>query len=190
MVDDLEDALVSDDLLGGVDSEVVAVFEEDEIGPVAAEHHEVIDVDFVLSVEVFSGSADLHVVESAHDVAESVVEEAQEQVRVLLHVQHFNLFDVDAVLSRLNFKGLCEWRLGGVDIVAGDDGALDEALELFPVLLEEAAAEDGVVEGDLGVVVDREDVDEAEVVDLDVEVVGDHVERPELGLVPSAGTPG
>ena len=104
VVDDLKNALISDDLLGGIDSEVVAVFEEDEIGSVAAEHHEVIDVDFLLGVEVLSGSADLHVVESAHDVAESVVQEAQEQVGVLLHVQHFHLLYVDALLSRLNFK--------------------------------------------------------------------------------------
>lgn len=62
IVDHLQYSLVPDYLFGGVHAQVVAIFEEDEVGTVAAEHHQVVYHGLFFGVEVLARSADLHVI--------------------------------------------------------------------------------------------------------------------------------
>lgn len=54
IVNDLHDSLVPDYLLSGIYTQVVAIFQEDEVGTIPAEHHQVVDHCFLLGVEVLT----------------------------------------------------------------------------------------------------------------------------------------
>ena len=64
------------------------------------------------------------------------------------------------------------------------------SLDLVSVLLEQLPSENGVVEGDLGSIVHGEDVDQFEILDFDLEVVGDNVDRPEVVEIAASDSSG
>lgn len=97
-IDNLQDCVASDNLLGGVHSQEIALLKVDEVGLVSIVHDEVVDRGLVFGVEVFSRSADFYVVQSAHDVSESVVEEGKEHFGVSTEIVHFHLFHCNRVL--------------------------------------------------------------------------------------------
>ena len=67
IINDLHNSLVADYLFGGIHTQVVTIFEKDEVGTVPAEHHQVVYHCFFLGVEVLARSPDFHVVQLAHD---------------------------------------------------------------------------------------------------------------------------
>lgn len=69
IVDAVENSFVSDNLLGSINPQVEALLKESEIGLEAIVHDEIIDLLVVMRVEVLAGLANLHVIESTHDVA-------------------------------------------------------------------------------------------------------------------------
>lgn len=62
--------------------------------------------------------------------------------------------------------------------------------DLLSAFFEQPPSEDSIVEGDLGGIVDRENIDKFEIFDLDLEVVGDHVDGSEVVEVAASHSAG
>jgi hypothetical protein len=71
------------------------------------------------------------------------------------------------------FQFIAGWSLSGEDVVAGDDCIGDLLLDIVAVLTQGLHSEAAVVVLDLGVVLDRKNVNFAHLLDLDAVVVGE-----------------